>query len=90
VAKYIVTARQKGDNWYLGAMTNWDARDLEIPLSFLGSGEYEAQIFSDGADADKVATSASVTKKRVTSGEKLAVHLAPGGGAAIIFTLAGR
>ena len=90
VAKYIVTARQKGDNWYLGAMTNWDPRDLEIPLSFLGSGEYEAQIFADGADADKVATSASVTKRHVTSGEKLAVHLAPGGGVAIIFTPAGR
>jgi alpha-glucosidase len=90
VAKYIVTARQKGDNWYLGGMTNWDPRDLKIPLSFLGSGEYEAQIFADGADADKVATSASVTKKHVTSGEKLAVHLAPGGGVAIIFAPAGR
>ena len=90
VAKYIVTARQKGKNWYLGAMTNWDPRDVAIPLSFLGSGEYEAQIFADGADADKVATSVSVTRKRVRSGEKLAVHLASGGGVAIIFTPAGR
>jgi len=86
VAKHIVMARRNGNAWYLGAMTNWDPRDLEIPLSFLGSGEYEAQIFADGADADSVATSASVSKKRVTSGEKLNVHLAPGGGAAVIFT----
>ena len=84
--KYVTIARQKDDAWYLGAMTNWDARDLEVPLDFLGSGEYEAQIFSDGADADKVATSLSVTKKRVRAGEKLSIHLAPGGGLAVILT----
>ena len=90
VAKYIVVARQNGNAWYLGAMTNWDPRDLEIPLSFLGSGEYETQIFADGADADRVATSVTAAKMRVRSGEKLAVHLAPGGGAAVILTPAGR
>jgi alpha-glucosidase len=96
-ARYITIARQHGKEWYLGAMTNWDARDLEIPLEFLagrggsqtaltGSEEYEAQIFADGAGADKVATSVSITKKRVKSGDKLNVHLAPGGGLAVIFT----
>ncbi len=85
--KYITIARQKGNGWYLGAMTNWDARDLEIPLDFLRRGEYDAQIFADGADADKVATSLSVTKKRVKAGDKLNIHLAPGGGLAVIFTL---
>jgi alpha-glucosidase len=83
-AKYVTIARQKGDAWYLGAMTNWDARDLEIPLSFLGSGEYAAQVFADGADADKVATSLSITEKRVKAGDKLSAHLAPGGGLAVI------
>jgi len=84
--KYITIARQNGDAWYVGGMTNWDARDLEIPLSFLGSGEYEAEIYADGADAEKVATSLDVSKKRVTSGDKLSVHLAPGGGLAGILT----
>jgi alpha-glucosidase len=90
VAKYIVIARQNGNTWYLGAMTNWDPRNLEVPLSFLGSGEYEAQIFADGADADKVATNISLTRKRVRSGEKLPIHLAPGGGAAVIITPTGQ
>lgn len=90
-AQYITIARQKGEAWYLGAMTNWNARDLEIPLDFLGGSrttqqEYDAQIFADGADADKVATSLSVSTKRVKAGDKLSIHLAPGGGLAVILT----
>ena len=85
-AKYVTVARQRGNAWYLGSMTNWDARDLEISLDFLGQGEYEARIFADGADADKVATSLSVSNKRVKASDKLNVHLAPGGGLAAIFT----
>jgi alpha-glucosidase len=85
-AQYVTIARRHGDNWFLGAMTNGDPRDLEIPLSFLGAGEFEAQIFADGADADKVATSVALSKKHVKAGDKLAIHLAPGGGAAVIFT----
>ena len=84
--QFVTIARQKGDGWFIGSMTNWDSRDLELPLSFLGAGEYEAQIFADGADADKVATSLSITKKRVKASDKLNIHLAPGGGAAVIFT----
>lgn len=82
--QFITMARQKDNAWYVGAMTNWDPRDLEIPLSFLGSGEFDAQIFADGADADKVATSLSISTKRVKAGDKLNVHLAPGGGLAVI------
>jgi len=85
-AEFIVMARQHGSDWYVGAMTNWEARDLEVPLNFLGDGEYEAQIFADGPDASKVATSLSITKKRVKAGDKLAVHLAPGGGLAVILS----
>jgi alpha-glucosidase len=84
--QYVTIARQKDNVWYLGAMTNWDERDLEIPLTFLGSGNYEAQIFADGADADKVATSLSISKKIVKAGDKLNVHLASGGGLAVIIT----
>jgi len=85
--QYVTIARQKGDAWYVGSMTNWDARDVEIPLDFLGLGDYEAEIFADGAVADKVATSLDVSKRRVTSNDKLSIHLAPGGGLAVILTL---
>jgi alpha-glucosidase len=85
-AQYVTIARRHGDNWFLGAMTNWDSRDLEIPLNFLGTGEFEAQIFADGANADKVATSVAISKKPVKAGDNLTIHLASGGGAAVIFT----
>ncbi len=84
-ARYVTLARKRGDIWYLGSMTNWDARDIEIPLDFLGPGNYDAEIFADGPDADKVATSLSITKMRVSSSDKLTVHLAPGGALAVIF-----
>ena len=96
-SQYVTIARQKDNVWYLGAMTNWDERDMEIPLDFLaGRGgsptaptsgqEYEAQIFADGPDADRVATSLSITKKIVRAGNRLNVHLASGGGLAVILT----
>lgn len=66
-------------------MTNWDARDMDIALDFLGAGDNDAQTFTDGADADKVATSLSVSTNRVKASDRLNVHLAPGGGLAVIF-----
>lgn len=84
--KFIVMARQKDNRWYVGVMTNWEARDLEIPLDFLASGEYEARIFADGPDADQVATSLTVSATRVKAADKLSAHLAPGGGLAVILT----
>jgi alpha-glucosidase len=85
-AQYITIARKHGDAWYLGSMTNWDARDLELPLKFLGTGEYEAEILSDGPQADTVGTSLNIKTQRLRSSDKLSVHLAPGGGLAVIFT----
>ena len=84
--KCITVARQHGDAWYIGSITNWDPRDLEIPLGFLGHGRYEAQIFADGEDAEKVPTSVILSKKTVGGGDMLNVHLAPGGGVAVILT----
>jgi alpha-glucosidase len=84
-AKFVTIARRKGAEWYLGAMTNWDARDFEIPLNFLGEGTFDAQIFADGTDADTVPTHVTISVRQVKRGEKLKIHLASGGGAAVIF-----
>ncbi len=54
---YVALARRKGDVWYVGAMTNNDARTIDIPLSFLGKGTYSARQWVDGADANSVAES---------------------------------
>jgi alpha-glucosidase len=82
--QYVVIARRKGDDWYVGAMTNWGSRDFELPLDFLGEGDYQATIFADGADAAADATSLDVTRKTVKAGDRLVLRLAPGGGAAVV------
>ncbi|MBN2579069.1 MAG: glycoside hydrolase family 97 protein [Pirellulales bacterium] len=87
-ARFITVVRRKDQTWYLGAMTNWDARDLELPLDFLGPGEFEVQLFADGPDADKEAASLRITTQRVNADDKLHLHLAPGGGAAGILRFA--
>jgi alpha-glucosidase len=85
-ADMIVLARRKGESWYVGAMTDWEAREIALELAFLGVGEYEAQVFADGPDAATEATSLAVEKKRVMAGDKLDLRLAPGGGAAVILS----
>lgn len=85
-AKFVAVARKSGDSWYVGAMTNWDARDLEIPLSFLGAGDYEAKIYADGPIAESDGTSLIVSAVRISADKKITLHLASGGGAAIILT----
>ncbi|MGH9447156.1 MAG: glycoside hydrolase family 97 C-terminal domain-containing protein, partial [Terriglobia bacterium] len=84
--EYVTIARKKGDTWYLGSMTNWTPRTLEIPLDFLGPGTYQAQIFADGPNAATNAKSLKITKQRVTLDGHLTARLAPGGGLAVIFT----
>ncbi len=85
-AEFIAVARRNGDAWYIGAMTNWDARELAIPLGFLAPGAYDVRLFADGAAAAEDGTSIDVTTERVESGGRLAVRLAPGGGLAAILT----
>ncbi|MDT0645805.1 glycoside hydrolase family 97 protein [Zunongwangia sp. F260] len=80
VGEYAAIARRKGDIWYVGAITNWNARDLEMDLSFLPEGEYEAVIFKDGINADREATDYKREVINVKSGDQLDVHLANGGG----------
>jgi alpha-glucosidase len=80
VSDYVLLARRSGDTWYIGAMTDWTARDLEVDLSFLGDGKYIAEIWKDGINADRYAEDFVMTEMSVTSNDKLQVHLAPGGG----------
>jgi alpha-glucosidase len=85
VGDYIVLARRHGDDWYLGCMTDWEARDLTIPLNFLGQGRFMAQIYADGDEADKTPTQVKTELREVTPADRLSVHLAPGGGCAVRF-----
>ena len=80
VGEYVALARRKGDTWYVGAMSNWDARDLTLDFSFLGEGVYQATVFKDGLNADRDATDYRKEVITISSTEKVNIHLAPGGG----------
>jgi alpha-glucosidase len=80
VGEYVAVARRKGNTWYVGAMTDWTPRDLTLDFSFLPKGRYTAVVFEDGTNADRDATDYSREVININSGEKLRIHLAPGGG----------
>jgi alpha-glucosidase len=80
LGEYTVIARRKGTTWYLAAMTDWTPRDLTVDLSFLGEGNYTADIFADGVNAMREATDYKHTIRSVTAGERLNIHLSSGGG----------
>jgi alpha-glucosidase len=90
IGEYITTVR-KGRNsadWFLGSLTNEKARTLEVELSFLEKGaKYEAQIYADAAGTDETHNpgEVTVTKKTVTSKDKLTLTLGGSGGTAIRF-----
>jgi alpha-glucosidase len=80
VGRYAVVARRLGKEWYIGAMTNWDGREIELDLSFLGPGDYRAEVYSDGVNAAKYAADYERTKAALRAVDKLTIRLAPGGG----------
>ena len=84
IGQYIALARRYGSAWYVGALTDWNERDMTIPLDFLGAGDYDAQLFADGPGANSDATDLKITTTRVSAGEDLKIHLASGGGLAAI------
>jgi alpha-glucosidase len=67
----------------VGSLTDWDARDIDVPLSFLGSGAYDAEIYADGPNAAAQPKDSVVEKRRVDARTVLKLKLAPGGGSAI-------
>ena len=80
IADFVVVARRSGSTWYVGAMTDWSPRDLEIDLSFLPPGRYRMESWEDGPNADRRGDDARRTSADVTAGSKAKVHLAEGGG----------
>jgi alpha-glucosidase len=80
VGEHLVIARQSGNVWFLGAMTNSESRELEVPLGFLGIGRWKMRLWQDGADAAKNAGQLSVVERTVNAGDMLTLRLAPAGG----------
>jgi alpha-glucosidase len=84
IGDYVLIARRKGMTWYIGAMTDWSSRDLEIDFSFLPDGNFSASIMMDGINADRYAQDFIKDSIDITNNSKLNIKLAPGGGWAAI------
>jgi alpha-glucosidase len=86
--QYVVIVRRADNTYYLGAVTNEQSRDIDIPLDFLSNtaAPYTATLYADGENAhyETNPTSYKVYTETVTAGGKLHLHLAPGGGCAVV------
>lgn len=80
IGDYVATAREKDGKWYVGALTDWDAREITLDFSFLPEGSYTMTVFKDGINADRAARDYKKETVTVRSGDKVAVRMAPGGG----------
>jgi alpha-glucosidase len=80
VGDYILLARKSGNNWFVGGLTDWSKRQLDLNLSFLPAGSYVMEIFRDGINADRHAQDYKHVRTEVRSGEIIKIDLAPGGG----------
>jgi alpha-glucosidase len=79
----ITVARRNGKDWYIGSITNWDERIVQVPLNFLGDGKYTAEIYADASDASENATHTEFTTRHVDRNTVLDVRMVSGGGNAI-------
>lgn len=87
IGNFVTIARQKGDNWFIGSITDENARQLTIELSFLEEDtEYNATIYADGSEANWKTNpyDYEILKKTVKKDDKLILRLSPGGGQAIV------
>ena len=80
VGEYIAIARRSGSDWYVGAMTDWSAREMTLDLSFLPEGSYQVELYKDGANADRAASDYRKEIIDLPSDKKINIKMAPGGG----------
>jgi len=86
IGKYITMVRRSGDEWYLGSITNWEEREIEITLDFLKEKDYQAHIFQDNISEPFSKTEPVIFEIiQVTNGDKMQLKLASGGGCAVRF-----
>lgn len=86
MGEYIVTARRAGNEWVIGGLTNWNERTVKLNLDFLPEGEWQAEIFRDGLNADRKGEDYVMEIRKVKKDDVLELQMAPGGGFAIKMT----
>jgi len=80
VDKYIIIARRKGEEWFIGAINNHKAREVTIPLSFLGNNTYTLLTWSDASDASSNPNHLETVTRRVIPQNTITIKMVPGGG----------
>jgi len=80
IGEHTVLARKNGDDWFIGAITNWDPKEFEIVFDFLDEGEYAMEFIEDGINADTRAIDYLKRSQTITKGDSVNIRLAPGGG----------
>lgn len=85
IGEHIAWARRKGKCWYLGAVTDWTSRQIDVPLAFLGPGKHRMRLLTDSTDETSDPNSVVESRRQVSASEVLQLRLAPGGGALAVF-----
>lgn len=87
VGEYVAIARRSGEDWYVGAMTDWSERDMTLDLNFLPEGNYQVEIYRDGVNAHRAGCDYKKVVENCPADRKLKIHMAPGGGFAAKISL---
>ncbi|MEO6915905.1 MAG: glycoside hydrolase family 97 protein [Chitinophagaceae bacterium] len=80
VNAYVTIARRKGNDWYVGSINNSETRTIQVPLSFLSSGNYSAELYSDAPDVAENPDHLKKEVRTVSSSDVITIKLAAGGG----------
>jgi alpha-glucosidase len=81
IGEYVITARKSADVWYLGGMTNWDSRSVDVDLSkIVGEGVWRVELFRDGANAHRIASDYTKENFVLSPQRVVSIKMAPGGG----------
>lgn len=86
IGEYAVVTRRNGKKWYIGALTNWDARNMEIILDFIDDKKYKVRILQDGVNANTHGSDFKIIDSEIAKNDKLEIKMAKGGGWAAILT----
>ncbi|MBL7749074.1 MAG: glycoside hydrolase family 97 C-terminal domain-containing protein, partial [Chitinophagaceae bacterium] len=80
IGEYIITARRKGNDWFVASLNNSTAREISLALNFIGKGRYTMTICKDGLNAHNYGSDYNLATTDINSGNKLRLNMAPGGG----------
>lgn len=83
IGAYITIARRKGDDWFIGSITNHEERSINIDLAFLPEGEYVVDVYTDGKNANKEPNELIYETRTVSKTDTKSIWLARDGGAAM-------